>query len=141
MCPVYKTYDRLVLCYLLLQPQYVQTEPLPLVRWTDLLFKMPFPSLIGIRAIYAIKPSNREQTSRDNTGMALAQILKQVSKYTTQPTSHAYFLVGPLTPAPITLGSSSLPMLYNIPIPLLTRKTSTTVDPANNQNGTTTSFF
>ena len=48
---------------------------------------------------------------------------------------------GPLTPAPITLGSSSSPMLHTCPTAKLTRPTSPTVNKAISQNCTLTSFF
>src|SRR3954469_6576348 len=59
------------------------------------------------------------------------------SSHSTNP----YFLVGPLTPAPITLGSSSFPMENSIPIPLLIKKVSKIPVPTKSQNGCETSFF
>jgi len=53
-----------------------------------------------------------------------------------------YFCVlGPATPAPITLGNSSLPILYSRPIAPATSPAMTTLKLANSTNGTETSFF
>src|SRR5690242_6131720 len=52
-----------------------------------------------------------------------------------------YFLAGPLTPAPVTLGSSSLPIEYIIPIIVEMRKASMTPVPTNSQKGIEISFF
>lgn len=52
-----------------------------------------------------------------------------------------HFLTGPLTPAPITLGSSSLPIEYIMPMMVEMRKASMTPVPTNNQNGVEMSFF
>ena len=53
----------------------------------------------------------------------------------------SYFGLGPDTPAPITDGSSSLPMLYNSPITNEMREMKKTVVPARSQNGAAMSFF
>lgn len=54
----------------------------------------------------------------------------------------SYFCaLGPATPAPITPGSSSCPMLNSSPIPQLTVATMAIDIPASSQNGTLTSFF
>lgn len=45
-----------------------------------------------------------------------------------------YFLTGPLTPAPITLGSSSLPIEYIMPMIVEMRKANATPVPTNSQN-------
>jgi hypothetical protein len=53
-----------------------------------------------------------------------------------------YFLAaGPATPALNTLGSVSLPMLYNIEIAPAIRAVMTTPKLAKSTNGTETSFF
>lgn len=52
-----------------------------------------------------------------------------------------YFRTGPLTPAPMTLGSSSLPIVSKVPIAQLMRNTMNTVNDARSQNGVVTSFF
>lgn len=49
--------------------------------------------------------------------------------------------LGPATPAPITLGKSSCPMLNSSPMDQLTVATIAIVNPVSNQNGTLTSFF
>lgn len=49
--------------------------------------------------------------------------------------------LGPTTPAPITLGNSWLPMLYNIMIPPTTTAVKNIPNPANNTNSALTSFF
>lgn len=47
----------------------------------------------------------------------------------------------PLTPAPMTLGRSWLPMVKSMPMAQLTKETIMTVKPARSQKGMTTSFF
>jgi hypothetical protein len=48
---------------------------------------------------------------------------------------------GPLTPAPITLGNSWLPISYNMPSPKEMMPMMPTVVPARSQKGNTTSFL
>lgn len=52
-----------------------------------------------------------------------------------------YFFTGPLTPAPMTLGSSSLPIEYNMPMPDDTKNARTTPLKTKSQNGTEMSRF
>ena len=52
-----------------------------------------------------------------------------------------YFLAGPLTPAPMTLGRSSLPIEYSIPMPDPTKESKITVLTTDSQKGTIISLF
>lgn len=67
--------------------------------------------------------------------------LSELSPPLTQTVRSPYFLTGPLTPAPMTLGNSSLPIEYIMPIIVEMRKASMTPVPTNNQKGVEMSFF